>query len=156
VRTASSAFFRSSSVARRCLSEGREEKNNPLVNIFLAGMNELRVSVEAGSAPSAHMRDTCRRAFDNLDGNGRGPRERTFGLRHGRLATVGPPHRSSASSHGVRHHGQLPRIANSGTTNLAVVAPGIAEALLTTAIGLAAAIPAVIMYNLLRPQGRRL
>ena len=38
-------------------------------------------------------------------------------------------------------------IANSGTTNLAVVAPGIAEALLTTAIGLAAAIPAVIMYN---------
>ena len=33
------------------------------------------------------------------------------------------------------------------TTNLAVVAPGIAEALLTTAIGLAAAIPAVIIYN---------
>ena len=32
-------------------------------------------------------------------------------------------------------------------TNLAVVAPGIAEALLTTAIGLAAAIPAVMMYN---------
>ena len=33
------------------------------------------------------------------------------------------------------------------TTNLAVVAPGIAEALLTTAFGLAAAIPAVVIYN---------
>src|SRR6202453_5198097 len=38
-------------------------------------------------------------------------------------------------------------IANSGTTNLAVVAAGIPEALLPPAIGLAAAIPAVIMYN---------
>jgi biopolymer transport protein TolQ len=38
-------------------------------------------------------------------------------------------------------------IAGSKSTNLAVVAPGIAEALLATAIGLLAAIPAVIAYN---------
>ncbi|WP_342730909.1 tonB-system energizer ExbB [Bradyrhizobium sp. B117] len=38
-------------------------------------------------------------------------------------------------------------ISKSQTTNLAVVAPGIAEALLATAIGLFAAIPAVIIYN---------
>jgi TolQ protein len=38
-------------------------------------------------------------------------------------------------------------IANTNTTNLAVVAPGIAEALLATGIGLFAAIPAVIFYN---------
>ena len=38
-------------------------------------------------------------------------------------------------------------IARLQTTNLAVVAPGIAEALLATAIGLAAAIPAVVIYN---------
>lgn len=38
-------------------------------------------------------------------------------------------------------------IAETQTTNLAVVAPGIAEALLATAIGLVAAIPAVIIYN---------
>ncbi len=38
-------------------------------------------------------------------------------------------------------------ISRSQTTNLAVVAPGIAEALLATAIGLVAAIPAVIIYN---------
>ena len=40
-------------------------------------------------------------------------------------------------------------IANSNTTNLAVVAPGIAEALLATGIGLVAAIPAVVIYNVL-------
>src|SRR6059058_5333459 len=39
-------------------------------------------------------------------------------------------------------------ISKSHTTNLAVVAPGIAEALLATALGLAAAIPAVVIYNM--------
>jgi biopolymer transport protein ExbB len=38
-------------------------------------------------------------------------------------------------------------ISESHTTNLAVVAPGIAEALLATALGLVAAIPAVVIYN---------
>ena len=40
-------------------------------------------------------------------------------------------------------------ISRAHTTNLAVVAPGIAEALLATALGLAAAIPAVVIYNYL-------
>jgi biopolymer transport protein ExbB len=39
-------------------------------------------------------------------------------------------------------------ISKAHTTNLAVVAPGIAEALLATALGLVAAIPAVVMYNM--------
>ncbi|WP_207483676.1 tonB-system energizer ExbB [Arenibaculum pallidiluteum] len=39
-------------------------------------------------------------------------------------------------------------ISKAHTTNLAVVAPGIAEALLATAIGLVAAIPAVVIYNM--------
>jgi biopolymer transport protein ExbB len=38
-------------------------------------------------------------------------------------------------------------ISRAQTTNLAVVAPGIAEALLATAVGLIAAIPAVVIYN---------
>jgi biopolymer transport protein ExbB len=38
-------------------------------------------------------------------------------------------------------------ISKAQTTNLAVVAPGIAEALLATAVGLVTAIPAVIIYN---------
>jgi len=43
-------------------------------------------------------------------------------------------------------------ISNAHTTNLAVVAPGIAQALLATALGLVAAIPAVMIYNVLARQ----
>lgn len=43
-------------------------------------------------------------------------------------------------------------ISKAQTTNLAVVAPGIAEALLATAMGLVAAIPAVVIYNLFARQ----
>lgn len=46
---------------------------------------------------------------------------------------------------GIKH--SFEQIAISGSTNLAVVAPGIAEALLATALGLLAAIPAVVFYN---------
>ena len=46
-------------------------------------------------------------------------------------------------------------ISKAQTTSLAVVAPGIAEALLATAIGLVAAIPAVVIYNV-RARHRRL
>jgi biopolymer transport protein ExbB/TolQ len=47
-------------------------------------------------------------------------------------------------------------IAHSNDTSLAVVAPGIAEALFATAIGLAAAIPAVVAYNKLGELQRKL
>ncbi len=47
-------------------------------------------------------------------------------------------------------------ISKSQTTNLAVVAPGIAEALLATALGLVAAIPAVVIYNVFARSDRRL
>jgi biopolymer transport protein TolQ len=46
---------------------------------------------------------------------------------------------------GIMH--SFTSIAKSHDTSLAVVAPGIAEALLATAVGLAAAIPAVMAYN---------
>ena len=47
-------------------------------------------------------------------------------------------------------------IGASGSASLAVVAPGIAEALITTAAGLAAAIPAVVAYNYYLSRARRL
>lgn len=47
-------------------------------------------------------------------------------------------------------------IGISGSASLAAVAPGISEALITTAAGLAAAIPAVVGYNLLLARARRL
>jgi biopolymer transport protein TolQ len=46
---------------------------------------------------------------------------------------------------GIKH--SFEQIAISQNTNLAVVAPGIAEALLATGVGLIAAIPAVVFYN---------
>ena len=47
-------------------------------------------------------------------------------------------------------------IGTAGSASLAVVAPGIAEALITTAAGLAAAIPAVIAYNYYLSRARQL
>jgi biopolymer transport protein ExbB len=74
---------------------------------------------------------------------------RTLGRGTGLLATIG------ATAPFVGLFGTVWGIMNafigisrSQTTNLAVVAPGIAEALLATAIGLVAAIPAVVIYNL--------
>ena len=73
---------------------------------------------------------------------------RSIGIGTGLLATIG----STAPFVGL--FGTVWGIMNSfigiskaQTTTLAVVAPGIAEALLATAIGLAAAIPAVVIYN---------
>ncbi len=47
------------------------------------------------------------------------------------------------------------RIGQAGSTSLAIVAPGISEALITTAIGLAVAIPAVIGFNYVQGKIRR-
>jgi biopolymer transport protein TolQ len=55
---------------------------------------------------------------------------------------------------GVKH--SFEEIAISQNTNLATVAPGIAEALLATGIGLIAAIPAVVFYNKLNADSERI
>lgn len=51
--------------------------------------------------------------------------------------------------------GSFHKIGITGTASLAVVAPGISEALIATAVGLAAAIPAVVLYNHFVSQIRR-
>ena len=55
---------------------------------------------------------------------------------------------------GIKH--AFEQIAIAQNTNLAVVAPGIAEALLATGLGLLAAIPAVIFYNKLSADSDRI
>ncbi|MDM7933531.1 protein TolQ [Tabrizicola sp.] len=55
---------------------------------------------------------------------------------------------------GIKH--SFEQIAISQNTNLAVVAPGIAEALLATGVGLVAAIPAVVFYNKLNSDSERI
>ena len=49
--------------------------------------------------------------------------------------------------HGVGHYRRVPGTGTAGSASLRAVAPGISEALITTALGLAAAIPAAISYN---------
>jgi len=120
--------------------------------------------VRSAPSPAAEFLDAAstelRLSADTIDKDGLKERvasrleriEAAFGRRIGRatgvLATIG------ATAPFVGLAGTVWGIMNSfigiskmHTTNLAVVAPGIAEALLATAFGLAAAIPAVVIYN---------
>ena len=79
----------------------------------------------------------------------------TYGLNF--LATVGstaPFVGLFGTVWGIKH--AFEEIAIAQNTNLAVVAPGIAEALVATALGLVAAIPAVIFYNKLSADADRI
>jgi biopolymer transport protein ExbB len=122
------------------LAVGRS--GNPLASLVAAALHEIRISQESGAETGIQARAASR--FSDI------MRAEARTARHGMgvLATIG------ATSPFVGLFGTVWGIMNSfigiskaQTTNLAVVAPGIAEALLATAIGLAAAIPAVIIYN---------
>ena len=112
--------------------------------VFVAGMTEWRRSLrdDGGLIPGVQQR--VDRSMDVAIG-----RERarwTQGLNF--LATTGsaaPFVGLFGTVWGIMRAFQ--EIAASGNTSLAVVAPGIAEALLATGLGLLAAIPAVILYN---------
>ena len=113
-----------------------------LASLLAAAMREGRLS--AGISSDAGIKERAASSFGEIV---RAEARRIrFGM--GLLATIG------ATSPFVGLFGTVWGIMNSfigisksQTTNLAVVAPGIAEALLATAFGLVAAIPAVIIYN---------
>jgi len=113
------------------------------IRAFLdAAVTELKLS--DGTADGEGIKERIASRLERLEaGYGRGVMRST-----GVLATIG------ATAPFVGLFGTVWGIMNSfigisksHTTNLAVVAPGIAEALLATALGLAAAIPAVVIYN---------
>ena len=112
--------------------------------IFSAGMTELRRSSRNDGGLIAGTQSRIERAMDvsiarEAEGLNKGL---TF------LATVGsiaPFVGLFGTVWGIKH--AFEEIALQQSTNLAVVAPGIAEALLATGLGLLAAIPAVIFYN---------
>jgi biopolymer transport protein TolQ len=121
---------------------------DPMSALFVAAMREWRRSAAKGLVQSEHMRAslqeriervmdiTLGREIDQIE------RHMTF------LASVG----SSAPFVGLFGTvwgimASFASIAASKNTTLAVVAPGIAEALFATALGLVAAIPAVLAYN---------
>jgi biopolymer transport protein ExbB len=117
-------------------------KEGVLPSLLAACMREARMS--AGISSDAGIKE--RAASSSAEIVRAEARRVRLGM--GLLATIG------ATSPFVGLFGTVWGIMNSfigiskaQTTNLAVVAPGIAEALLATAIGLVAAIPAVIIYN---------
>ncbi|MFS2176568.1 biopolymer transport protein TolQ [Rhizobium pisi] len=121
-----------------------ERNNTGLASIFVAAMREWKKSFERGARSPIGLQMRIDRAMDVTLA-----RETEFlGARLGSLATIGsagPFIGLFGTVVGIMTSFQA--IAGSKSTNLAVVAPGIAEALLATAIGLVAAIPAVIAYN---------
>ena len=117
-------------------------KDSVLSSLLGAAMREARLS--AGLSSDTGIKERASSSFAEIVR----AEARRIRLGMGLLATIG------ATSPFVGLFGTVWGIMNSfigisksQTTNLAVVAPGIAEALLATAFGLAAAIPAVIIYN---------
>jgi biopolymer transport protein TolQ len=121
-----------------------ERQNNGLAAIFVAAMREWKKSFERGARSPIGLQMRIDRAMDVTMSR----ENETYEARLGSLATIGsagPFIGLFGTVIGIMTSFQA--IAGSQSTNLAVVAPGIAEALLATAIGLVAAIPAVMAYN---------
>src|SRR6202161_4581923 len=140
LRTALARIRDARSLAEAQFSLGA--KDSVLSALLAAAMGEARLS--AGISSDEGIKERAASSFGEIV-RAEGRRIRV-GM--GLLATIG------ATSPFVGLFGTVWGIMNSfigisksQTTNLAVVAPGIAEALLATAIGLVAAIPAVIIYN---------
>jgi biopolymer transport protein ExbB len=117
-------------------------KDSVLSSLLDAALREARLS--AGISSDSGIKERAASSFAEIVR----AEARRIRIGMGLLATIG------ATSPFVGLFGTVWGIMNSfigisrsQTTNLAVVAPGIAEALLATAFGLAAAIPAVIIYN---------
>ncbi len=122
--------------------------NDPLSAIFAAAMREWRRTTTKGKATTRELRETLHHRIERVM-NVTLNREMEQLERHlNFLASVGstaPFIGLFGTVWGIMHSFQ--GIAQMQSTNLAVVAPGIAEALFATAIGLVAAIPAVLAYN---------
>lgn len=131
------------------VSTSDEFAGNPMADMAAVATEEIQISKQAGlSISGEHRGNTLERAHASVNAVQAGLAKRlNGGLTF--LASVGssgPFIGLFGTVYGIMN--SFIGIANTNTTNLAVVAPGIAEALMATGIGLFAAIPAVIMYNI--------
>jgi biopolymer transport protein TolQ len=125
------------------------KSDDPIVNIFKSAMTELiKTKSKSSAVQSARVERILEISTDNQIKN----IEKNFTF----LATVGstaPFIGLFGTVWGIMNSFQS--IAISRNTSLAIVAPGIAEALFATALGLLAAIPAVVAYNKFNSDSRR-
>jgi len=130
------------------ISTSEEFEGNPLADMAAAASSEIEISRQAGlSVTGANKDSTIARAGSAVQAvQSSLSRRLSGGMTF--LASVGsngPFIGLFGTVYGIMI--SFINIANTHTTSLAVVAPGIAEALLATGFGLFAAIPAVIFYN---------
>ncbi len=125
------------------------KSDDPIVNIFKSAMTELiKTKSKSAAVQSARVERVLEISTDNQIKK----IEKNFTF----LATVGstaPFIGLFGTVWGIMNSFQS--IAISRNTSLAIVAPGIAEALFATALGLLAAIPAVVAYNKFNSDSRR-
>lgn len=132
----------------RRIATSEEHEGNPLADMAAAATDEVEMGRQAGLQVTGEHRDsTLARAQAAVAAVQAGLAKRLAGGQQflASVGSAGPFIGLFATVYGIMN--SFIGIANTNTTNLAVVAPGIAEALLATAIGLFAAIPAVIFYN---------
>ncbi len=132
----------------RKVATSDEFDGNPLADMAAAATEEIELSRQAGLSVTGDHRDSALlRAQQAVAAVQAGLAARLSGGQQFLASTgsTGPFVGLFGTVYGIMN--SFIGIAQSNTTNLAVVAPGIAEALLATGIGLFAAIPAVIFYN---------
>ena len=127
----------------------KKGKRDPLIQTFIAGMEEWHNGVAGGIPKSdsvkASLKQRVERAMTTTINKEMNLLERGMTF----LASIGstaPFIGLFGTVWGIMN--SFTAIASSNNTSLAVVAPGIAEALFATALGLVAAIPSVIGYNI--------
>jgi len=132
----------------RKISTSDEFDGNPLADMAAAATEEIELSRQAGLSVTGDHRDSALyRAGAAVAAVQSGLGSRLSGGQQFLASTgsIGPFVGLFGTVYGIMN--SFIGIVQSNTTNLAAVAPGIAEALLATGIGLFAAIPAVVFYN---------
>ncbi|MFN3585737.1 tonB-system energizer ExbB [Phenylobacterium sp.] len=130
------------------IAMSEEFDGNPLADMAAAAAQEIELSRQAGLSITGDHRDTTLMRAQAAVGAVQAALSRRLSGGMQFLASVGsngPFIGLFGTVYGIMN--SFIGIANTNTTNLAVVAPGIAEALLATGLGLFAAIPSVIFYN---------
>lgn len=130
------------------IAASEEFEGNPLADMAAAATQEVELSRQAGLAVNGAHRETTLHRAEAAVGAVQASLSKRLSSGMQFLASVGssgPFIGLFGTVYGIMN--SFIGIANTNTTNLAVVAPGIAEALLATGIGLFAAIPSVIFYN---------
>lgn len=134
--------------------------DSPLASMFQAGYTELETQIKAAQKAAGSEGVYRIRSLDNVSRS----LERAVGAERERLQRALPILATTASATpfiglfgtvwGIMN--TFMAIGSTGSTSITTVAPGIAEALVNTAAGLLAAIPAVVAYNHLLARVRKL